>query len=46
MYMALKSQNIPTQLVLYPNQYHGVSVPSYQLDKLERYIKWFDTYLK
>lgn len=46
MYMALKSQSIPTQLVLYPNQYHGVSVPSYQLDKLERYIKWFDTYLK
>ena len=46
MYMALKSQNIPTQLILYPNQYHGVSVPSYQLDKLERYIKWFNTYLK
>lgn len=46
MYMALKSQNIPTELILYPNQYHGITVPSYQVDRLDRYIKWFDKYLK
>ncbi|HEY8931159.1 MAG TPA: S9 family peptidase [Mucilaginibacter sp.] len=46
MYMALKSQNIPTELILYPNQYHGISVPSYQVDRLQRYIAWFDKYLK
>ncbi|MGN6397481.1 MAG: S9 family peptidase [Mucilaginibacter sp.] len=46
MYMALKSQNIPTELILYPNQYHGLTVPSYQADRLNRYIKWFDKYLK
>lgn len=46
MYMALKGQNIPSELILYPNQFHGVSVPSYQLDKLERYVKWYDKYLK
>jgi dipeptidyl aminopeptidase/acylaminoacyl peptidase len=46
MYMALKSQNIPTELILYPNQYHGITVPSYQVDRLARYIKWFDKYLK
>lgn len=46
MYMALKSQNIPTELILYPNQYHGISVPSYQVDRLQRYIDWFNKYLK
>ncbi|MCO5947910.1 S9 family peptidase [Mucilaginibacter flavidus] len=46
MYMALKSQNIPTELILYPNQYHGITVPSYQVDRLQRYIAWFDKYLK
>lgn len=46
MYMALKSQNIPTELILYPNQYHGITVPTYQVDRLQRYIAWFDKYLK
>ncbi|ASU34080.1 S9 family peptidase [Mucilaginibacter xinganensis] len=46
MYMALKSQNLPTELILYPNQYHGITVPSYQVDRLQRYIVWFDKYLK
>lgn len=46
MYMALKSQNMPTELILYPNQYHGITVPSYQVDRLQRYIAWFDKYLK
>ena len=46
MYEALKSLNIPAQLILYPNQYHGISVPSYQVDRLERYIKWYNKYLK
>lgn len=46
MYMALKVQNIPTELILYPNQYHGISVPSYQVDRLQRYIDWYSKYLK
>ncbi|WP_183562682.1 alpha/beta hydrolase family protein [Mucilaginibacter sp. SP1R1] len=45
MYEALKSQDIPTQLVLYPGQYHGITVPSYQVDRLQRYIDWFGKYL-
>ena len=45
MYEALRSQGIPTQLVLYPGQYHGITVPSYQVDRLKRYIEWFDKYL-
>ena len=46
MYQALRSLGIPTELVIYPGQNHGLSVPSYIKDRLERYIKWFDKYLK
>ena len=46
MYQALRSLNIPTQLIIYPGQFHGISKPSYQVDRFERYIKWFDKYLK
>jgi dipeptidyl aminopeptidase/acylaminoacyl peptidase len=37
---------VPAELILYPNQNHGISIPSYQVDKVERYIKWYDKYLK
>ncbi len=46
MYQALKSLNVQTQLVIYPGQFHGVSKPSYQVDRFERYLKWFEKYLK
>ena len=46
MYQALKSQGIPTELILYPNSFHGISKPSYQVDRLQRYVVWFDKYLK
>lgn len=46
MYQALKSQGIVTELILYPNQFHGISKPSYQVDRLKRYINWYDKYLK
>jgi len=45
MYQALKSLGVPTQLVVYPNQHHGISTPSYQKDRLKRYQDWFDQYL-
>ena len=46
MYQALRSIGIPTQLVIYPGQFHGISKPSYQKDRLDRYIQWFGKYLK
>lgn len=46
MYQALRSQGIDTQLVIYPGQYHGLTIPSYQRDRLQRYLDWFDKYLK
>jgi len=32
--------------VIYPDQYHGLKKPSYQKDRIERYIGWFDRFLK
>jgi dipeptidyl aminopeptidase/acylaminoacyl peptidase len=46
MYQALKSLGVDTQLVIYPGQFHGLTTPSYQRDRLERYLGWFDKYLK
>lgn len=46
MYQALRSLGVPTELVIYPNQNHGLTVPSYIKDRLERHIAWFDRYLK
>ncbi|HEV2663358.1 MAG TPA: S9 family peptidase, partial [Blastocatellia bacterium] len=46
MYQALRSLGVETQLVIYPNQNHGISRPSYARDRLERYLAWYDRYLK
>ncbi|HEX2094650.1 MAG TPA: S9 family peptidase [Longimicrobiaceae bacterium] len=46
MYQALRSLGVPTQLVIYPGQYHGITTPSYRRDRLERYLAWYGKYLK
>jgi dipeptidyl aminopeptidase/acylaminoacyl peptidase len=46
MYQALRSLGVPTQFVIYPTQWHGISVPSYKRDRLERYLAWYDKYIK
>lgn len=46
MYQAFRSLGIPTELIIYPGQFHGITNPSFQKDRFERYIKWFDKYLK
>jgi dipeptidyl aminopeptidase/acylaminoacyl peptidase len=46
MYQALKSLGVDTQLVVYPGQFHGLSIPSYQRDRLQRYLNWFNRYLQ
>lgn len=46
MYQGLRTLGVPTQLIVYPGQFHGISVPSYQKDRIDRYLQWFDQYLK
>jgi dipeptidyl aminopeptidase/acylaminoacyl peptidase len=46
MYQALKTLGIDTQLVIYPNEFHGIQRPSYQKDRLERYLAWYEKYVK
>ena len=46
MYQAFKSIGIPTGLIIYPNQNHGLSVPSYIVHRYNSHLNWFKTYLK
>ena len=46
MYQALRSLGIETQLVIYPNEFHGIGRPSFVRDRLGRYLAWYDKYLK
>jgi len=45
MYQALRVRNIPTQLVIYPEQFHGLTRPSFKVDRLRRYLDWYAKYL-
>jgi dipeptidyl aminopeptidase/acylaminoacyl peptidase len=45
MYQALRSLGIDTQLVIYPNEFHGITRPSYVRDRYERYLAWYDKYV-
>ena len=46
MYQALRSLGIDTQLIIYPNENHGIQRPSYQRDRMERYLGWYEKYIK
>lgn len=45
LYQALRRRGIPTQLVVYPGQSHGIRVPQYQKDRLERYLAWYQRWV-
>jgi dipeptidyl aminopeptidase/acylaminoacyl peptidase len=46
MYQALRSMNVPTELVIYPNEFHGINRPSFRRDRFQRYLDWYAKYLK
>jgi dipeptidyl aminopeptidase/acylaminoacyl peptidase len=46
MYLALKTQGIPTKLIVYPGENHGLSVPSYLAHRMRSNIAWYDQWLK
>ncbi len=46
MYLALKTRGIPTRLIVYPGENHGLSVPSYLIHRMRSNIAWYDRWLK
>lgn len=45
MYQALRSLNVPTELVVYPGEFHGFRRPSFIRDRYQRYFDWYDKYV-
>jgi dipeptidyl aminopeptidase/acylaminoacyl peptidase len=45
MYQALSALGVPTKLVIYPGEHHGLTVPSYIKDKMQRQLDWYGLYL-
>lgn len=46
MYLALRTRGIPTELVIYPGQFHLLTRPSFLVDRARRYIAWYAQYLQ
>lgn len=45
LYLVLKLRGIDTQLIVYPDEFHGIDTPSMEQDLFGRYIDWFGKYL-
>lgn len=45
MYQALRSLGVKTRLVLYPGQHHGITIPSYLQDRMQRNLNWYKHFL-
>jgi len=46
MYMAMKRLGRETKLIVYPGEHHGIRRPSFQKDRLERYLEWLKKYVE
>jgi dipeptidyl aminopeptidase/acylaminoacyl peptidase len=46
MYQSLRSLGRETQLVIYPGEYHQIRKPSYERDRLQRYVEWYGRHLQ
>ena len=46
LYTALRIKGLPTELVLYPREPHGLLERQHQLDFMRRILEWFDEHLK
>lgn len=46
MYQLLRSRGVPSTLVVYPEENHSLTVPSYIRDRMQRQLDWYDRYLR
>ena len=45
LYMGLKKNGVPVQLVFFPREPHGLQEPRHQLDKMKREYEWMARYV-
>lgn len=45
-YNALRTMGVPTRMVVYPREPHGLMERQHQRDLMERVLAWFDEYVK
>ena len=45
LYMGLRKNGIPVELVLFPREPHGLQEPRHRLDKMRREYAWFSKYV-
>ncbi|RXS97348.1 alpha/beta hydrolase family protein [Silvibacterium dinghuense] len=45
MYQALRTLEVPSELVIYPGQFHGFTKPSFIKDRYQRYFAWYDKWI-
>jgi dipeptidyl aminopeptidase/acylaminoacyl peptidase len=46
MYLTLKTRGIPTKLIVYPGENHGLTVPSYLAHRIRANIDWYGRWMK
>lgn len=46
MYQALRVSGVPTRLVIYPDEAHAFTRPSFIVDRAKRFNAWLNRYLK
>ncbi|MGH8291332.1 MAG: S9 family peptidase [Steroidobacteraceae bacterium] len=46
MYEALRTLGVPTELIVYPGEYHVLTRPSFLVDRFTRYLAWMAKYLR
>jgi dipeptidyl aminopeptidase/acylaminoacyl peptidase len=45
-YNALQMLGVPSEMVTYPREPHGINERAHQVDLMNRVLKWYDTHLK
>jgi dipeptidyl aminopeptidase/acylaminoacyl peptidase len=45
MYAALRTLGVPSQLIVYPGEWHTLNRPSFLVDRFQRYLEWMGRYL-
>lgn len=45
-YQILKRRGVPTGLIVYPDEDHSIDRPSFYKDRFERYLGWYEKWVK